>query len=324
MSEATAQAAIAFIKSRYREGKGRIHLDFYGGETLLYTPRLLQLAKELKRFAEERGGRFDCNVVSNGSLLTRELIQELKGVGLAGIKVTIDGPAANHNLFRPYQDGRPSYERIVANLLAVSDLTEVTLGGNFTADNYHLFPQLLDDLLARGLGPKQIKRVSFAMVMAINDRFASPEYNGGCTACDEPWLREAMLQVREAALARGYQVDPLRPEVCAVLVDDALAVNHDGSLYHCLPLAGREEYRCGDVWTGFAPSVASHHLDNWQQDPRCPECVYLPLCRGGCRFSVYQATGAMAGVDCKQSYLAATIPGLLSQELRWRYGMKPA
>ncbi len=321
MSDATAEQTIAFIKSRFREGKERIHLDFYGGETLLYTKRLIHLAGELKRFAEERGGRFDFNVVTNGSLLTRELVLELKGYGLVGIKVTIDGPAANHDQFRPYKDGRPSFATIVENLLAVSDLTEVTLGGNFTEENYRLFPQLLDDLLARGLGPERIANVHFAMVMAITDRFASPEYNGGCTGIDEPWLKEAMLHLRGAALARGYQVFPLRPEVCAVLVGDALAVHYDGSLYHCLPLAGREEYCCGHVRTGYAESVASHYLDNWQQEGRCQSCIYLPLCYGGCRFMTYQRTGVMAGVDCQQAFFEEAIPGMLSQDLRYRYGM---
>jgi uncharacterized protein len=321
MDEATAAQTIAFIKSRFRQGKERIHLDFYGGETLLYTKRLLHLAGELKAFATEQGGRFDFNVVTNGSLLTRELVQELKGYGLAGIKVTLDGPAENHNLFRPYKDGRPSFETIVENLLAVSDLTEVTLGVNFTEENYRLFPQLLDDLMARGLGPGRIANVHFAMVMAIKDRFASPGYSGGCAGIDEPWLREAMLHVRGAALARGYQVFPLRPEVCAVLVDDALAVHYDGSLYHCLPLAGREEYCCGHVRTGLTEPVASHHLDNWQQDGRCQGCVYLPLCYGGCRFTTYQRTGAMAGVDCQKAFFEEAIPGMLSQDLRYRYGM---
>ncbi len=322
MSDATAAEVIAFLKSRFREGKERIHLDFYGGETLLYTERLLQLAGELQGFAAERGGRFDFNVVTNGSLLTRELVQELKGQGLAGIKVTIDGPAANHNLFRPYKDGRPSYERIVTNLLAVCDLTEVTLGGNFTKDNYHLFPQLLDDLIARGLGPERIKRVSFSMVVAIRDRFASPEFDGGCAASDEPWLVAAKLQVREAAMARGYQVWPLRPEACAVMIDDSFAIHHDGTLYPCLPLAGREEFACGDVGMGVTTSSASLHPESWRHDPRCPECVYLPLCYGGCRFMVYQGTGSTAGVDCQQGYFDKVIPGMLSQDLRYRFGVK--
>lgn len=322
MDEATAEQTIRFIKSRFQEGKERLHLDFYGGETLLYTRRLLQLAGELKGFAEARGGRFDFRVVTNGSLLTRELVRELKEQGLAGVKVTIDGPAANHNHFRPYRDGRPSYQRIVDNLLAVSDLTEVTLGGNFTVDNYRLFPQLLDDLQAKGLGPERIKRVSFSMVVGIKDRFAAPEFDGGCTGSDEPWLVEAKLHVREAAMSRGYQVWPLRPEACAVMIDDSFAVYHDGSLYHCLPLAGREEYKCGDVRNGITASLASHYPESWREDPRCPECVYLPLCYGGCRFMVYQRTGAMAGVDCQQPFFEQALPGLLGQELRYRYGMK--
>ena len=321
MSTATAEVAIAFIKGRFRPGMQRLQLNFYGGETLLYHQRLLSMARELQAFAEARGARFAFTVVSNGSLLTPRLVEQLTARGMTGIKVTIDGPAANHNHFRPFKNGRPSYQTIVANLKAVSGLTTITLGGNFTQENYHLFPQLLDDLTASGLGPERISRVSFAMVVAINDPFAAPGFHGGCTGSHEPWLVEATLLLRGAAMARGYKVAPLRPEVCAVEIDDAFAINYDGSLYHCLPLAGREQFKAGDVWQGFGAPQANLHLDNWREQPDCPACPYLPLCHGGCRFTTYQRTGAMAGVDCQREYFDCTLPEMLRQDLRYRHGL---
>lgn len=322
MDEATAEQTIAFIKERFRGGKDRIHLDFYGGEPLLYAQRLKHLAGDLQAFAKAHGATFDFNVVTNGSLLTRGLVEELKGYGLAGVKVTIDGPATNHNAFRPFKNGRPSFATIVRNLQTVSELVDITLGGNFTKDNYQQFPQLLDELPGLGLGPKQLARVSFNMVLAIKDQFASPEFQGGCASVNEPWFIEAMLKVRAEVMARGYQVAPLRPEVCAVLIDDNFSVHYDGSLYKCLPLGGREQFKIGDVWHGVKADDGSHHLDNWQQDQRCPECDYLPLCYGGCRFMTYQRTGSMAGVDCQHDFLEQAIPFMLGQDLRYRYGVK--
>ncbi len=322
MDDATAEQTLIFIKERFRGGKDKIHLDFYGGEPLLYPQRLRHLAGDLKAFAEARGSTFDFNLVTNGSLLTRKLVEELKRYGLAGIKVTIDGPAANHNSFRPFKNGRPSFAAIVKNLQAVSGLVEITLGGNFTKDNYQQFPKLLDELQALGLGPQQISKVSFNMVMAIKDQFASPEFNGGCGSVNEPWFIEAALHVRGEVMARGYQVAALRPEVCAVMIDDNFSVHYDGSLYKCLPLGGREQFKIGDVWEGVKADDGSHHLDNWQEDKRCPDCDYLPLCYGGCRFMTYQRTGSMAGVDCQHDFFEQAIPSMLSQDLRYRYGLK--
>jgi len=64
----------------------------------------------------------------------------------------MDGPAANHNQYRSFKSGTPSFDTIVANLKEVCGLTRIALHGNYDQDNYRSFPDLLDDLPALGLG----------------------------------------------------------------------------------------------------------------------------------------------------------------------------
>ncbi len=321
MSDQTAALLVAYLQSRFKEGKKKLCLDLYGGETLLYKNRIIALARELKPFVEARGGEFLFNIVSNGSLLTPKVVEELRPWGLDGIKVTIDGLPDNHNYFRPFKSGAESFEVIVENLVAVRGLTNIRLGGNYTIDNYRDFPKLLDLLAERGLTPDTLEVVNFNPVMSVKDKIARNEYGGGCSGMHEPWLIEAGPYIREEVFKRGYPVGELGPSTCAVEINDAFTVHYDGSLYKCAVLVGHEEYKIGHLATGPDDAgLARHNLFHWQREEKCRDCIYLPMCFGGCRYTAYQRDGHMQNVDCQKEFLDATLATMLRQDLRYRYG----
>ena len=321
MGDEVAEQLAALLLARFAAaGKKRLTLDFYGGEPLLYVPRIRSLAGRLKPAIEEQGGRFEFTLVSNGSLLTREVVAELVDLGLIGIKVTLDGTAANHNRFRPFKDGGGSWERIVGNLLACRGLCGLTLSGNYTADNHQIFPELLDTLAEQGFTPNDFRTVQFYPVMQVNDRFANPEFIGGCCSNDEPWVHSASLVLREAILQRGHNFPKLSPSPCMVDLDDAFTVDHDGTIYKCVTLIGHPEFACGDIRQGMADGWQQRYcLDHWREEPQCRACEYLPLCFGGCRAMAFQRDGHMGRVDCQRVLFDATLEPMLQQDLRYRY-----
>lgn len=319
MDQATADQVVLFIQSRLLPGKKRLILSFYGGETLLYTRMMKRICEPLKAFAREQGADFEVTIVTNGSLLTRKTVQELLPFGLQYAKVTVDGIAANHNLSRPFANGRPSFAVILRNLQDVADLIDIGIGGNYTAKTAQYFPPLLDEFLARGLTPEKFARVKFSPVMQVNDRFANLPSGSGCGSMDEPWLAADSLMIREAIIKRGYAFPHLQPSPCEVDVEDAFTIHYDGSLYKCPTLIGHEHYKAGDIWQGMADFSASHHLNHWQRQEQCRECVYLPLCFGGCRYVEFQRSGTMAAVDCQKQYFDKTLEAMLQQDMK--YGM---
>lgn len=321
MSDAVADQLVASLVARFIAGKKkRLVLDFYGGEPLLYTWRIRSLAERLQPAIEVLGGKFEFTLVTNGSLLTKAVAEELVELGLVSVKVTIDGTAANHNRFRPCKDGRGSWSVIVDNLLACRGLCSITLSGNYTADNYPVFPDLLDALAARGFVADDFGSVQFYPVMQINDQFANPEFTGGCCSNDEPWVHSTSLVLREEILQRGYTFPKLTPSPCMVDLDDAFTVDYDGTIYKCVTLIGHPEFACGDIRQGMAQGwQQTWCLDHWQNETQCNDCVYLPLCFGGCRAMAFQRDGHMARVDCQRALFDATLEPMLHQDLRYRY-----
>src|ERR1039458_3157573 len=117
-------------------------------------PMLRRIAGELSRAAKERKTTFEFSLVTNGTLLTRSVVEELLPLGLKGAKLTLDGPPEIHDQQRPFVSGCGSFVTILANIKANWDLLALQLGGNYTRHNYRQFPELLDMLLDEAItGP---------------------------------------------------------------------------------------------------------------------------------------------------------------------------
>lgn len=319
MSQDTAEQVVAFIQKHYVPGKKRMVLDFYGGEPLLYTEQIKYIAKHLKSFVEQRNGAFRFSLVTNGSLLTRKRVEELVPLGLSGAKITVDGPAAIHNQCRPFKSGRPSFDAIMQNVQDCHKIVKIGLGGNFTSENYQDFPALLDYMEELGLIPRDLGMVQFAPVLQTTDQYVNPEFTGGCLSSSEPWVAEATLMLREEVLKRGYKTPKLGPSPCMVDINDSLVVHFDGRIFKCVAMIGHDEFAVGDVWNGIRNYAETYHTKHWKHNDACRECVYLPMCFGGCRNMELQRSGSMAKVDCWREFYDAILEETIKQDVIYRY-----
>jgi uncharacterized protein len=313
MSPATADLLVKRLTERMAEGLD-VTVDFYGGEALMKLGLLKEIASRLGAAAREVGRTFDFNLFSNGVLLTRRVVEDLLPLGLAAVRLTIDGPSDIHNAQRPFVSGRGSFATIIANVRDVHQLAPLEICGNYTSDNYRRFPELLDLLLAEGIDPHKLKAVSFAPVMPKADGSVAGDFNSACCSVNEPWMIESALFLREETLRRGFPVSKLRAAACTIEFEKDWVVGYDGSIYKCPVFMGHEEMRVGFLSEGIKDYRTSHNLDIWK-NKECLECAYLPLCFGGCRFFRKLKTGSIDGVNCIRVYLDEALEGLVRQDL---------
>lgn len=321
MSGPTADALIAFAKQRFDADKKMLVVDFHGGEPLLSLDRIRHISGALKPFVESEGGTYAFTLVTNGSLLNRKAVEELKTLGLESAKITLDGPAELHNSSRPYKSGAGTFDIIVNHIREICDLVKINIGGNYEQENYRRFPELLDALIDEGLTPDKLGRIKFDPVTASIDRpEALAAYKGGCSCLNEPWLVKAEAFLREAIFARGYRAVKPQPAFCMVESENSFTVNWDGGIYKCPAFAGRRGFQVGDLESGVWNDFDPYHVGHWEKNQACMDCAYLPMCFGGCRFLKWIRDGGTDEVDCKKPYLDAALEGLILQEVRYRDG----
>ena len=320
MTPETADAFVEFVEGRTKEGGlEQISVTFYGGEPLLSKELIIYTAKKLKALAESNGIEFSFSFITNGTLLTLDTVNKLKTYGLKSALFTLDGHRDVHNEFRPFKNGKGSFDTIFRNMQEICGLVDIQLGGNFTKENYMEFPRLLDYFTEMGFTPEKVSAIKFDPVSKESDGIAPPDFHDGCETINEPWIIEASIFLREEILRRGYRTSKVTPIACMIENKHKMVVNYNGDIYKCPGLIGREGLKVGHISSGIMNYKQSHNLDNWKNE-RCLDCEYLPLCFGGCRYMKLVRDGNMNGVDCKKPYFDAVLEQLVLQDIK--YGVK--
>ena len=70
--------------------------------------------------AQARGMQMTINIITNGLLLTPEVVDRLLPFGLNGVKITLDGDRDTHNRMRPLRGGQGTFDRIIENIRQVA------------------------------------------------------------------------------------------------------------------------------------------------------------------------------------------------------------
>ena len=114
--------------------------------------------------AVARGVRMLVNVITNGLLLTPEVVDRLAPYGLNGVKITLDGDHDTHNRMRPLRGGQGTFDKIIENVRRVAGKCRISIGGNFDESSVESYPALLDFLREQEFADK-LARVSFKPVI---------------------------------------------------------------------------------------------------------------------------------------------------------------
>ena len=106
MENQTAEALCEWISCRLNEvHPQKLLITFFGGEPLVNIAIVKYLSTTLHEIATEAGIDFGIELITNGLLLTEELVHNLIKCGLEWIKVTLDGDEEIHDKMRPRKNG---------------------------------------------------------------------------------------------------------------------------------------------------------------------------------------------------------------------------
>jgi uncharacterized protein len=319
----------------------RLVVTFFGGEPLLNMPVLYYLAERMHASCASRGVQMIVNIITNGLLLTREMVERLNPLGLNGIKITLDGDREAHNKSRPLRGGQGTFDKIVANMRAVADLTRLAVGGNFEMDTADSYPALLDFLAAQDFAPR-LAKVTFKPVIREKQAAAAKgmipltvvgsegkPLNGACMTsagtgvarvCDScNFVDEKMSFLREETKKRGFATaDGVHMGPCEIHKGHAHTIGPDGSLFACPGFAGEALQSTGHI-DGRQEEYRSQAMRNFEKLAAwemCNDCAFIPVCAGGCTVASANELGDMYAPNCHKPSFEAGVISLAHEAAR--------
>jgi uncharacterized protein len=332
MSLETSAQVAGWIDQRMRELSPKtLSITFFGGEPLINLPVMYDIAERAWVSTRDRGVALKIGIITNGLLLTEEVVDRLLPFGLNYVKITLDGDRDTHNRMRPLRGGQGTFDRIVENVRKVAGKVRIAIGGNFDADSVESFPALLDFLKAQDFADKLVK-VAFKPIIrekaapkglipltAVNasgkplaGTCMTAAGAGGSSVCDTcSFVDEQMSTLREDTKAHGFPtIDGVHMGPCEIHKKHAYTIGPNGSLYACPGFTGEPTLSTGhiddrkDSWR-MSAAERFEHLAAWHN---CGDCAFIPVCAGGCSVASHTELGDMNTPTChKPAFESALI-----------------
>jgi uncharacterized protein len=319
-------------------------LTFFGGEPLLNLPVMYFLAERLWQACQSRGVSMTINIITNGLLLTPEVVDRLTPFGLSGVKITLDGDRDTHNRMRPLRGGQGTFDKILNNVRLVADKCRIAIGGNFDESSVDSYPALLDFLREQEFADK-LAKVSFKPIIRerqpVQPKGMIPltvvgsegkPLNGTCMtsagagvstasgACDScHFLDEKMAFLRDETTKRGFKtVDGVHMGPCEIHKTHAHTIGPEGSLYACPGFAGNTPESIGHIdgrQDDYRSAAAKRFakITAWED---CNDCAFIPVCAGGCSAAAHTELGDMNKPNCHKPSFEAGVVTLAQQAAR--------
>ena len=241
--------------------------------------------KRLNAKIEKLEKKYTSMIVTNGYKLTENVIEQLNGLKINDIQITLDGKKETHDSRRYLIGGGATYDRIIGNIdnLMHSDWEgKLRIRVNVDGTNQEEFASVYHMIQERY--PEQFEKRIWVYPGFVHTEEAHPDTNCFFDSRDKGQFL--------ADLYKDYQINALSvfPHMvtggCTMTRKNAYVVGPDGELYKCWNDVGNPQEEIGNVssflnWN--MPLVAEGMVGaSYLEDSKCEKCFFFPICDGGC------------------------------------------
>ncbi len=285
MTKEVADQAIAFITT-ILEPNDTLTFEWFGGEPLLNTDIIDYIIEKIKPICNSLNCVIQSNIISNGSLINEIIIEKmLNKWNIKSIQITLDGDEYLYNKTKAYvQEEKYNFDKVINNIKLLSEKNiHVSIRMNYDTSNYESLSRLIDYLYIKFRDYKNI----FYYVYPLWDSLNEDDVN--------PFKSNAMADNNLLKLfdkIASYNMTPIRMLArlnykkfqCVSCSEGSFTIFPDGKLGKCSETFMQ---KIGDVWNGVTDTATLKKWTDVKIDGKCDKCVYLPLCQGGCRSSLF-------------------------------------
>ena len=262
----------------------KLTITWFGGEPLMATDVIESLSPKLISLAEERGCDYEAWIFTNGYLIDEDLVDLLLRCHVEHVHIPLDGVGATNDATRRLVGGAPPYQRIMDNLALLKPPIRTLIRANTHEGNVNEIDDLKQAVLGRAEEAGTL--LSFYAASLVD---VSP-----ADEIDIPMAEYAFHGIEVALRPESRHVIVGKDHSCVGQNLWMVAIDDKGFLYKCGgKLCGQSKFAYGTAsdWNPAKPlETASNHdmlskfLNTAAPSPgdACYECVWLPLCGGGC------------------------------------------
>ncbi|MFP4190295.1 MAG: His-Xaa-Ser system radical SAM maturase HxsB [Candidatus Woesearchaeota archaeon] len=269
MDDTLMDGTIDFI---FRSPAKEIVVEFTGGEPLLRFDLVKRGIERAERLAEENGKKVLFTVVTNGTLLTGDMVDYLK-LHAVDICLSLDGPKELHDSNRRFTSGNtPTYDSVISaiRLLKEKGHTSANALPVIVKDSLPRWKEIVDTFLSQGFKQVRFKYISnFGLATANWEKlsYTAEEFL-------EAWrnvmdylidlnkqgteVTESLASIALTKIVHGVNAGYSEMAVPCGAVNTQLLYDYDGAIYSCDEARTSPEFKLGHVTTSTYGDLLSH------------------------------------------------------------------
>ena len=285
MSKDVADATINFIE-RGVSNKDTIKIEWFGGEPLLNIDIIDYVFLKLKNIRRKKDNSIYTTMITNGSLINTELSKKIKDMwDLKLIQITLDGYGDAYDRVKNYSNPHKfNFKNTIDSieLLANSDI-HITIRMNYDTNNFESLIELINFLHYKFAEYKNISYYIYPVWSSIEQNRSNSFLS--TTIADKNLLSLFDLLVKYG-MSTPKKVAGLtyKKYACQAWSKNSYTILPNGDISKCAESYNRV---IGNVWDGVINQEEYAFWINNTLNDSCTECIYLPICQGGCKASFF-------------------------------------
>jgi len=290
MSQEVQDKIVELLESR-KKLISSFSVTWFGGEPLMNFDAVESLSRRFIEICNENEITYSAGMITNGYLLTADVLSRIKDINITFLQVTVDGLPEVHDLKRPLACSGGTFDTIMENLKNGKDLLpSVALRINVDKNNVESGQQIYQFLQDNGL----LDKVNPYFGKIENYTEANNETD--ClSACD---FSEVDYDFATFA-ASNKEASPIRYPTqksasCCADTLSSYVIDAEGYIYKCWCDIGDAERCVGSIVDANPVASNDVYLKYMMLDPTiiepCKTCNVLPICMGGCPYKRLQGS----------------------------------
>lgn len=309
MSITTAEKALQFFLKELKKNPNQGNLEptiiFYGGEPLINFETLEYVASRINNLKkiEKCLEKIHMNVVTNGTLLTKERLLRMKELGI-GIGISIDGCTEKSNAMRVDTRGNPVFSKIIKTLdTAKENNVDISVSVTLTEDSIKSKDEMLN-LIKK----YQIKGFGFNILMNSDSLDLSSDYYKKASK----FIIDCFIELRKFGIyedrimrkVKAFQKSQIYYSDCAAQSGGQVVFVPDGGIGVCHGCLAERKYFISKLDDKDFDASTNEILKEWASlspinKEECQNCEALGICGGGCPIDAINEKGEkdIHGID---------------------------
>lgn len=281
-----------FIDKKTRSTAKKVYINWFGGEPLLETSKLLELSDYVVQLGRKNSFSYLGRITTNGYLLTQDLFLKLLNSHIFFYMITIDGIKEYHNKQRPLKNGNGTYDTILQNLREIKKINRtysIDIRVNVSNDNYNYIEDFIIKWNGEFGGDSRFHVVFEAVHDWLGDRINSHKEQ---VISDIKLITNIYkLSERQGAKLQDYLEYNSEVQFCPASKKNGFVITNDASVYKC-EMAMNDKVYCCESKIGYIDDMGKIHIDKFKEAKwltrkenltECYKCIAYPFCMGGAK-----------------------------------------